>query len=74
MNCDYCDSLSAEATPSSIIDTIYNDICSQLSDGPKYGYELNLATYNPEDIEYVIRTMTENRELIQCGLQIKLNK
>ena len=74
MNCDYCDSLSAEATPSSIIDTIYNDICSQLSDGPKYGYELNLATYKPEDIEYVIRTMTENRELIQCGLQIKLNK
>ena len=67
-------SLSGADTPSSVIDSIYHDICSQLSNGPKYGYELNLAIYNPEDIEYVIRTMTENGELIQCGLQIKLNK
>ena len=74
MNCDNCDSLSGADTPSSVIDSIYHDICSQLSNGPKYGYELNLAIYNPEDIEYVIRTMTENGELIQCGLQIKLNK
>jgi hypothetical protein len=74
MNCDNCDSLSGADTPSSVIDSIYHDICSQLSNGPKYGYELNLAIYNPEDIEYVIRTMTETGELIQCGLQIKLNK
>ena len=73
-NCDNCDKINPLDTTEDIYDTIYSDINTQLSQGPKYGYELDLAKYNPKDIEYVIRTMTENGELLQDGLQLKIRQ
>ena len=69
-NCDNCDAVYPQSTPDSVYDNIYEDIKAQLDNGPKFGYELNLAKYRPEDIEYVIRTMTENGELRQEGLRL----
>lgn len=73
-NCDNCDAVYPQATPDSVYDNIYEDIKTQLDNGPKFGYELNLAKYRPEDIEYVIRIMTENGELRQEGLRLGLRK
>ena len=73
-NCDNCDAVYPQSTPDSVYDNIYEDIKAQLDNGPKFGYELNLAKYRPEDIEYVIRTMTENGELRQEGLRLRLRK
>ena len=73
-NCDNCDAVYPQSTPDSVYDNIYEDIKAQLDNGPKFGYELNLAKYRPEDIEYVIRTMTENGELRQEGLRLGLRK
>lgn len=73
-NCDNCDAVYPQSTPDSVYDNIYEDIKAQLNNGPKFGYELNLAKYRPEDIEYVIRTMTENGELRQEGLRLGLRK
>ena len=73
-NCDNCDAVYPQRTPDSVYDNIYEDIKTQLDNGPKFGYELNLAKYRPEDIEYVIRTMTENGELRQEGLRLGLRK
>ena len=73
-NCDNCDAVYPRRTPDSVYDNIYEDIKAQLDNGPKFGYELNLAKYRPEDIEYVIRTMTENGELRQEGLRLGLRK
>lgn len=73
-NCDNCDAVYPQSTPDSVYDNIYEDIKAQLDNGPKFGYELNLAKYRPEDIEYVIRTMTENGELRQDGLRLGLRK
>lgn len=73
-NCDNCDAVYPQATPDSVYDNIYEDIKAQLDNGPKFGYELNLAKYRPEDIEYVIRTMTENGELRQEGLRLGIRK
>lgn len=73
-NCDNCDAVYPQSTPDSVYDNIYEDIKAQLDNGPKFGYELNLAKYRPDDIEYVIRTMTENGELRQEGLRLGLRK
>lgn len=73
-NCDNCDAVYPQSTSDSVYDNIYEDIKAQLDNGPKFGYELNLAKYRPEDIEYVIRTMTENGELRQEGLRLGLRK
>ena len=73
-NCDNCDAVYPQSTPDSVYDNIYEDIKAQLDKGPKFGYELNLTKYRPEDIEYVIRTMTENGELRQEGLWLGLRK
>lgn len=71
-NCDNCDEANPQPTPESVYDNIYEDIRKQLSQGPKYGYELNLVKYNAADIEHVIRVMTEDDELVQDGLRLKL--
>ena len=55
-----------------VYDNILTDIREQLHQGPKYGYELNLSKYKADDIEYVIRCMTEDGELLQDGLRLKL--
>lgn len=73
-NCDYCDAIAPAPTPESIYDNIYADITAQLANGPIYGYELDLAKYQSSDIEHVIRIMTENGELKQDGLQLRLKK
>lgn len=73
-NCDNCDASNALPTPESVYDSIYADIRAQLTDGPKYGYELNLTKYHADDIEHVIRIMTEDGELQQDGLRLKLRK
>ena len=73
-NCDYCDAIAPAPTPDCIYDNIYADIKAQLANGPKYGYELDLAKYQSSDIEHVIRTMTEKGELKQDGLQLRLKK
>lgn len=71
-NCDNCDNTNPCPITEDAYEAIYYDIRTQLSQGPKYGYELNLAKYNAKDVEYVIRCMTENRELLQDGLQLKI--
>lgn len=73
-NCDNCDATCPAETPDEVYDNIHKDIRSQLSECPKYGYELNLAKYNEKDIEHVIRIMTEEGELLQEGLRLKLGK
>jgi RecQ family ATP-dependent DNA helicase len=73
-NCDNCDSVKPQSTPESVYDKICEDIREQLGNGSKYGYELELAKYQTADIEHVIRTMTENGELLQEGLQLKLKQ
>ena len=71
-NCDNCDALKPQSVPESIYDTIEQDIRTQLSDGPQYAFNLNLSQYSPTDIEHVIRTLTENGDLIQEGFQLKI--
>ena len=71
-NCDNCDALKPQSVPESIYDTIEQDIRAQLSDGPQYAFNLNLSQYSPTDIEHVIRTLTENGDLIQEGFQLKI--
>ena len=71
-NCDNCNAASPEPTTEDVYDNILADIRAQLHNGPKYGYELNLAKYQVRDWEHVIRTMTENGELLQDGLRLKL--
>lgn len=73
-NCDNCDSVKPQSTPESVYDKICEDIREQIGNGSKYGYELELAKYQTADIEHVIRTMTENGELLQEGLQLKLKQ
>lgn len=71
-NCDNCHALNPPPLPEDIYDHIYTDIRSQLSSGPKFGYELHLAQYAPKALEHVIRVMTEDGELLQDGLRLKL--
>lgn len=71
-NCDNCHKLNPPTLPEDIYDRIYSDLRSQLSSGPKFGYELNLAQYATEAVEHVIRIMTEDNELLQDGLRLKL--
>lgn len=73
-NCDNCHSLNSPTLPEDIYDRIYDDLRSQLSSGPKFGYELHLAQYATEAVEHVIRIMTEDGELLQDGLRLKLRK
>ena len=73
-NCDNCDAVYPQSTPDSVYDNIYADIKAQLNNGPKYGYEMDLTKYQPSDIEHVIRIMTEDGELIQDGLRLKLKQ
>lgn len=72
MNCDNCDNLTPASVPADIYNSIGEEIRSQLSHGPRYGYDLNLSKYKPEDIEHVIRIMTEDGELVQDGLKLRL--
>ena len=71
-NCDNCNAENPSLLPEDIYDRIHEDLRSQLASGPKFGYELNLAQYEPEALEHVIRTMTEEGELLQDGLKLKL--
>ena len=71
-NCDNCNAASPEPTTEDVYDSIQADLRAQLHEGPKYGYELNLAKYKARDLEHVIRTMTEDGELLQDGLRLKL--
>ena len=73
-NCDNCDAANPRSIPESVYDNIYADIKAQLNNGPKYGYEMDLTKYQPSDIEHVIRIMTEDGELIQDGLRLKLKQ
>ena len=71
-NCDNCINNNPLSTGMDVYDNIQTDIREQLHQGPKYGYELNLSKYKADDIEYVIRSMTEDGELLQDGLRLKL--
>ena len=71
-NCDNCTNNNHAPTPTSVYDSIQSNLRAQLHEGPKYGYELNLDKYKAQDIEHVIRTMTEDGELLQDGLRLKL--
>lgn len=71
-NCDNCNAANPEPTTEDVYDCILADLRAQLHEGPKYGYELNLAKYKARDLEHVIRTMTEDGELLQDGLRLKL--
>ena len=71
-NCDNCNAANPEPTTEDVYDCILTDLRAQLHEGPKYGYELNLAKYKARDLEHVIRTMTEDGELLQDGLRLKL--
>lgn len=71
-NCDNCINNNPQQTNMDVYDNILTDIREQLHQGPKYGYELNLSKYKADDIEYVIRCMTEDGELLQDGLRLKL--
>lgn len=71
-NCDNCLVLNPPDIPDDTCDRIYDYLRAQLSTGPKYGYELRLHTYPEEAVEHVIRTMTEDGELLQDGLRLKL--
>ena len=71
-NCDNCNAASPEPTTEDVYRCILADLRAQLHEGPKYGYELNLSKYKAQDIEHVIRTMTEDGELLQDGLRLKL--
>lgn len=71
-NCDNCNAANPEPTTEDVYDSIQADLRAQLHEGPKYGYELNLAKYKARDLEHVIRTMTEDGELLQDGLRLKL--
>lgn len=71
-NCDNCNAANPEPTTEDVYDCILADLRAQLHERPKYGYELNLAKYKARDLEHVIRTMTEDGELLQDGLRLKL--
>ena len=71
-NCDNCNAANPEPTTEDVYGCILADLRAQLHEGPKYGYELNLSKYKAQDIEHVIRTMTEDGELLQDGLRLKL--
>ena len=71
-NCDNCNAANPEPTTEDVYDSIQADLRAQLHERPKYGYELNLAKYKARDLEHVIRTMTEDGELLQDGLRLKL--
>lgn len=73
-NCDNCHDLNPPTMPTDIHDRIHDDLRVQLSTGPKFGYELHLAQYPLDAIEHVIRIMTEDGELRQDGLRLKLWK
>ncbi len=71
-NCDNCHDIDPPTLPEDIHDRICTDLHAQLATGPKYGYELNLSQYPPEAVEHVIRIMTEDGELLQDGLRLRL--
>lgn len=71
-NCDNCHAIDPPALPKDTYDRICADLRFQLSSGPKFGYELHLAQYTPDAVEHVIRIMTEDGELLQDGLRLKL--
>lgn len=71
-NCDNCHAVNPPALPKDTYDSICADLRCQLSSGPKFGYEMHLAQYPPDAVEHVIRIMTEDGELLQDGLRLKL--
>lgn len=73
-NCDNCLAKASQPEDDSKYDEIRDSLISQLAGGSKYGYELDLSHYFPKDIEHVIRIMTEEGELAQDGLKLKLGK
>lgn len=73
-NCDYCDQYKPSTDKTDAYEEIWREIQAQLKDGPLYGYELDLSKYNALDIEHVIRVMSEEGEILQDGLRMKLKK
>lgn len=71
-NCDNCQSRVISRIDGCVYDAIRNSIMRQLADGPKYGYQLDLSAWARGDVMLVVRTMTENGELRQCGLMLGL--
>ena len=71
-NCDVCKNYSYTTPSEEKYQTIRNDIKSQLANGPLFGYQINLNTYDPADVEHVIRCMTSEGELVQEGIKLKL--
>lgn len=71
-NCDNCQSRVVSRIDGCVYDAIRNSIMRQLADGPKYGYQLDLSAWARGDVMLVVRTMTENGELRQCGLMLGL--
>ncbi len=73
-NCDNCHSQQQPTLPTDIHSRIHADIRTQLTAGPKYGYELNLAQYPPEAVERTIRLMSDGGEILQDGLRLKIKE
>jgi ATP-dependent DNA helicase RecQ len=73
-NCDYCDQYKPSTDKTDAYEEIWREIQAQLKGGPLYGYELDLSKYNALDIEHVIRVMSEEGEILQDGLRMKLKK
>ncbi len=71
-NCDNCHRATPPSQPADLHERIEADLRSQLSTGPKFGYELTLSAYPPDAIEHVIRAMTEDGSLLQDGLRLRL--
>ena len=73
-NCDVCRSKNYTPPDEDKYQAIRNDVMRQLADGPLYGYQINLNAYEPADVEYVVRSMTDEGELGQEGIKLKLLK
>ena len=71
-NCDNCESKVGSGIDDCAFDAIRDSILRQLADGPKFGYQLDLSAWSRGDVMLVVRTMTENGELRQCGLMLGL--
>lgn len=74
MNCDNCDNTQPQRQRDDVYDKIYRDIVAQLSTGPKRSSQLHMYHYRPQDIDHVIRIMTEDGILLQDGLQLRLKQ
>lgn len=69
-NCDNC--LASAEEDNCNYDTIRASIIKQLKDKPKMGYELDMSDFSQDEVMVTVRTMTEEGELQQEGLMLKL--